>query len=205
MRKLLLTLALLLAAQTAFAQSSTYPTINCNNCGGGAGGPSSVVITSGNVGGFVTSITVSPTVQATSYAGSNAAPVVIGGLLLFDGAARAANGSGLVQSTRVTFASGSAPSLDVVLFNANPTASTVTDHANLAVVAADLGKVFAVLHVNDCTPLGAASPSVCQAGQQAVPFVLPAGQAIYAAVVARSSVTLGSTTDMGVTLGVLPN
>ena len=145
------------------------------------------------------STAVSPAVQATAYTGGQ----VLGGKLTLSGAARAAALGGLVQSASVSFAGGAQPAMDLVLFSADPTASTLTDKAALAVAAADLGKVVGVVHVGDCTLLGASAPSLCQAQQQAVPFRLSAGTSLFGALVARASVTPASTSDVLVTLRVL--
>lgn len=141
----------------------------------------------------ITNSAVTPTVQATTYA----AGVTIGGLISFTAPASTA----LVQSVSTTFLAGVLPSLDVVLFNANPTGSTVTDRTALAVAAADNGKVIGVIHVNDCVLLGTSSPSVCQAQAQSFPFKLASGTTLYAAVVVRgATITLGATNDMIATL-----
>ena len=146
-------------------------------------------------------IQLTPTVQAAAYV----AGTVIGGLLTFAGAARILGGTGLVQAASCCFASGVVPSLDLVLFSASPSGSTVTDRTALAVVAADLAKVIGVIHCNDGILLGAASPSVMQGQQQAVPFDCVVGSStIYGALVVRSTtVTLGSTTDATINLFVL--
>jgi hypothetical protein len=150
-------------------------------------------------GGYTTQVQVVPTVQAAAYAAGN----VIGGLLTFASAARIAAGSGLVQSASCTFVSGVVPSLDLVLFNASPSGSTVTDKTAVAVATADLAKVIGVVHLTDTTLLGATTPSVVQGETQALPFKLTSGSTVYGALITRTAITLTSTSDATITLSVL--
>jgi hypothetical protein len=150
-------------------------------------------------GGYTTSQQSTPTVQAASYSAGNC----VGALISLTTAARVAAGSGLIQSVTATFSSGVLPSLDVIFFNANPSGSTTTDKTAVAIATADLGKVVGVAHLTDTTLLGASSPSVIQSQQQAIPFVLPSGQTLYAAVVTRTAITLTSTSDMILTVRIL--
>jgi hypothetical protein len=142
---------------------------------------------------------VRPAVQAAAYAiGAS-----IGGLLVFPYIASVSGGAAIVQGASVTFASGVIPTMDLVLFSASPTASTVTDRTAVAIAAADLAKVIGVLHLTDTALLGASAPSVVQATTAVMPFDLPTGTSLYAALIARSGVTLGSTTDVTISLNVI--
>lgn len=144
-------------------------------------------------------IQLTPTVQAAAYAAGQG----IGGLLTFGSAVTEVAGSAMVQAVTVTFASGVQPQLDLVLFTAAPTASTVTDRVTTAIVAADLAKIICVLHLTDATLLGATSPSVVQASGQVAPFDLSGGLAIYGVLITRTAVTLGATNDVIVSLNLL--
>jgi hypothetical protein len=83
----------------------------------------------------------------------------------------------------------------VVLFSDNPLSSTVTDGAPVSVASVDLGKVVGVVHITDCSRLGA--PTLCQSEPRAVPAV-PGGGVVYAAVITRTAVTPGAN-DMTLT------
>jgi hypothetical protein len=156
---------------------------------------------SGNwsVGGVSSTSQVTPAVQAASYASGAS----IGGLLSFTNAARAAAGSGLIQACTASFASGVQPTMDVVFFNATPSGSTVTDKTAVSVATADLSKVIGVIHLSDFTLLGISAPSFGQAQQQSLPFTLPSGTTVYAVVIARSAITLTSTSDMTASIRIL--
>ena len=142
---------------------------------------------------------VTPTVQAAAYSIGN----VIGGLLRFDNAVQGVGSGAIVQSATVTFLNGAVPTLDLILFAANPTASTITDRVVLAVNAADVAKVLGVLHLTDATLLGASSPSVVQCGTQVLPITTGSLVNMYAALVARSAVTPASTSDVCISLNLL--
>jgi hypothetical protein len=150
-------------------------------------------------GGYTTQIQATPTVQAAAYAAGQC----VGGLITLANAGRVTSGSGLVQAMTASFVSGVLPSLDIILFNANPTGSTLTDKTTAAVATADLAKVIGIIHLTDATLLGATTPSFCQGEQQAMPFKLPSGTSLYASVVTRTAITLTSTTDMVVSANLL--
>lgn len=143
-------------------------------------------------GNYVTLQQSTPTVQAAAYA----AGAVIGGLITLTTATRLAGGGGLIQSVAASFTSGVLPNIDVIYFNASPTGSTVTDRVAVAIVAADMAKIIGIAHLTDATLVGAVAPSYVQSGQNAMPFGIASGNAIYAAVVTRTAITLTSTTDM---------
>jgi hypothetical protein len=142
---------------------------------------------------------LTPPVTAAAYAiGAG-----VGGLLTFANAVTEVAGSAMVQSVTVTFTSGVVPTLDLVVFTANPSASTITDRVAVAIAAADLGKIAGVVHLTDSTLLGAAAPSVMQGTAQVMPIDLASGVALYGVLITRSAVTLGSTTDALVSLNLL--
>lgn len=163
------------------------------------GSSATISVSSGNFGGFTAMLQNTPTVTATAYAAGQC----VGGLIALSGASRTAGGSGLIQSVAVSFLSGVQPSVDVVFFNANPTASTITNNTALAINAADVGKVVGVAHLSDITLLGASSPSFIQATGLALPFVVSTGTILYCALVIRSSASLTSVSDATLTVRVL--
>jgi hypothetical protein len=143
--------------------------------------------------GIYVSASVTPTVTAAAYSAGN----VVGPLLIFSGIVRNTSTGGLIQFATAAFASGVVPTMDVVFFNASPSNSTFTDKAALAVNALDLSKVIGVAHLNDPTLLGASSPSFVQGTNLPIAFgSLGSTGTLYAVAVMRSAVTLGSTSDM---------
>lgn len=97
----------------------------------------------------------------------------------------------------VVLASDSAQTIpfDLFVFNADPSGSTFTDNAAQDIVAADLGKLVGVIHLNDISSLSGAS--VHQAVNIVpVEFRIPSGTSLYAALVARGAMTLANTADL---------
>ncbi len=153
----------------------------------------------GRIGGDVlTASAGTPAVTVAAYASGN----VVGGLLTFAGAARAAAGSGLIQAASVISKIAQTAILDLLIFSANPTSSTFTDKAALAVNAADLDKLVGVIHLTDWTSLG--TPAIVQAVSAGLPFKLATGTSLYGVLVARAAMTLASTTDLAPSLRIIP-
>jgi hypothetical protein len=155
----------------------------------------------GQVGGTTATVTATPTVTAAAYSTG----FCIGGLMTFTGAARSGGpGSGLVQSAVITDVSGQDSPIDLVLFSANPTASSFVDHAACAINNADLPKVIATIPVSDCHLLGTTAPGMCQGQQQAVPYTLGGGNTtIWAVNIARGTPTYAGTGNIADRLALL--
>jgi hypothetical protein len=138
-------------------------------------------------------VTQAPTITAAAYAAGNC----IGGLLTFAGMTRANDITGIVQQAGVFCKSTQSGAVDLILFGANPTASTLTDKAPLSIAAIDFDKVLGVAHITDWTSLG--TPSFAQALGLAMPFKPASGTTtIYGVLVARSTPTFASTSDVEV-------
>jgi hypothetical protein len=125
---------------------------------------------------------------------------VIGGKLTFSSAVPAAGGAALMQAVTINCKSAQTGAMDLILFNADPTATTFTDNAALAVNAADQSKVIGVVKISDWTNLG--TPSVAQANNLALPLVLPT-TSLFGVLVARSAPTLVSTSDLTIVTRII--
>lgn len=143
----------------------------------------------GRGGNIATRIVNTPTVTAGAYTTGQ----VIGGLLTLSNALRTSVLTGLIQSVSLTTLTTQTTPIDVIFFSDNPTASTITNGVALAVNSADVGKVAAIANLFSPSQLG--TPSLYFSGGLAVP-VIGAATTIYAAIVARGSLTLGSTSDV---------
>lgn len=150
----------------------------------------------GQVGGEVVSVSASPTVQAAAYSAGN----VLGGKLTFSSIARIADKSLTIQAAMLfSKAAQTGIPVDLLLFNADPSASTFTDKAALAVAVADYDKLIGVVHLYDWVSLG--TPSLCQALGIALPALpVSGGRDLYGVLVARAAITPASTSDLKVQL-----
>jgi hypothetical protein len=152
----------------------------------------------GKTGGDVLISTSTPTVSTTAYASGD----VIGTKMTLANFVRAAAGSGVLQSVVVNSKSAQTLAVDVLIFSADPSASTFTDNAALAINAADFDKLIGVVHLTDWTNLG--TPSVAQQHGIGMGFKIPSGTSGYAVLVARGAITLASTSDLTLATRVIP-
>jgi hypothetical protein len=143
-------------------------------------------------------LTATPTVSTSAYtSGDN-----VGGKITLSDVCRGQMGSGLIQSVVITSKSLQTATFDVVFFNSDPSGSTFTDNVAQAVVDADLSKIIGVAQ---CTTVVAlAAESIHQATGLALPFALSGGATtLYAAIIVRGTPTLGSTSDIWISVRVL--
>ena len=143
-------------------------------------------------------LTAAPTVTAGAYTAGQ----VVGGKISLATAARVNNGSGVIQNVLVTVSTALSAPFDVFFFDTNPTNSTFTDNAALALNAADLPYLCGVAHCNDQVSGG--TPQIFQAVNLAIPFKLgAAATTLYAVIVMRGGETLASTSAIGLSVIIL--
>jgi hypothetical protein len=123
----------------------------------------------------------------------------VGSLLTFQPVVLAAGHDATVQAVTVQCKVANTVAMDLILFNANPSASTFTDNSAPAVHADDLAKVIGVINITKWTSMGSNSQSMGEATNLAFPVEL-ATTAAYGVLVARGTVNLASTSDITVTL-----
>lgn len=152
----------------------------------------------GKLGGDVLSGAQVPTTAAGAYASGD----VIGTKMTFASMARIAAGSGILQSLVLHSKVALTGAVDVLLFSADPTASTFTDNAAVNVNVADFDKLIGVVPLTSWVSLG--TPSFAQAHGIGMAFDLPAGQSLYAVLVARAAATLSTVDDLKLALNVIP-
>lgn len=144
-------------------------------------------------------ITVTPTVSASpDYTAGDA----VGGLQTITGAAMPDVGSGILHSVTVGNLAAAAPTLDVIIFSANPTGTTVTDNAALDIADADLSKVACVVQVTSGSALADNSLAFAS-GTNCVFKLAQQATTLYAVAVARSTINLDATSDLTFRYGIL--
>ncbi len=154
----------------------------------------------GKTGGdvLVCAPAAAPLTSASAYVAGN----VLGAKFTLPNAARLAGGAGLIQSASILCKSANTAAVDLILFSADPTNSTFTDKTALAINAADYAKIVGVIHLTDWTSLGTAA--LGQNLAVGLPFRVPAGSDLFAVMVARGAVTLGSTADLLPSVRIIP-
>lgn len=143
-------------------------------------------------------LTATPTVSTSAYtSGDN-----VGGKVTLTSVCRAEQGSGLIQSVIITSKSIQTATFDVVFFSSDPSGSTFTDNVAQAIVDADLSKIIGVAQCS--TVVALAAESIHQATGLALPFALSGGAtSLYAAIIVRGTPTLGSVSDIWLSVQVL--
>lgn len=142
-----------------------------------------------------------PVVSTSAYATGD----VIGSKLTISNAARIDGGTGTIESVVVHSKSLQTALFDVVFFHADPSASTFTDNAALAVAAADFAKVCGIVNFAAANWTALGTPSQAEKHRLTIPFDLTTGKDLYAAIVSRGTPTLASTSDIQIEVYVTQN
>jgi hypothetical protein len=131
--------------------------------------------------------------------GAYAAKDLIGGKLTFSVALRQ---SGVLDSLVVTDLAVQKSALDVVFFDADPSATTFTDQAALDIADADLVKVQAVVSVAASDYVDFNDNSAAFLNSLGVPLRANSLGQVFVAVVSRGTPTYVSTADLSIGIGV---
>ena len=141
------------------------------------------------------------TAVPTTAAGTYAVGDVVGTLMTNTDAVRASGLSGVIENIVINDKANVISNLDLVLFSANPTASTFSDNGVYTVNVADWDKIMAVVNVdNSYAATGNRTLQYCPPG--GIPFVAVGSAIIYAVLVCRTSFILASATDLKVALTI---
>jgi hypothetical protein len=126
----------------------------------------------------------------------------LGGLQTIANALRSSKLSGILKSIQVSIKSSQSCGFSVYLFNAQPTASTFTDHASPVIAAADAPKLIAgpITLPNAGGLLGANGSYSFLGDIEAV--LQAASTTLYAVLVVTGLPTFLSSTDVQITYGI---
>ncbi|MBY0408380.1 MAG: hypothetical protein K2Q01_11880 [Rickettsiales bacterium] len=150
-----------------------------------------------NTGAGPVSLTLTPTVTAGAYTTG----MVAGGKLSLSGAVRVSGGAGMIQSVSVSKKTALTAPYDVYFFHTDPTNSTFTDNAALALNVADLPFLIGVARCTDLVDNG--TPKTLQAVNVALPFKLSSGTTLFAVAVIRGAETYASTSALVVNVSII--
>lgn len=159
------------------------------------GGTVSLVAGSAAIGSII-GRTSNPSITPTITAGAYTAGFEIGGLMTF---AVGGAGSGILESITVTCKSVQTTSLYLNIFDVNPTSSTWTDHTAPAINSADTFSLMAS-YLLGSPYSGLGTHTVWSLDAIGASFV---GPNLYGVLVAVSTPTFASTTDIRVKLGIV--
>lgn len=131
---------------------------------------------------------------------------VVGGLLTFSAAARGPGMGGLIQSVIMLDQDGQNAVTDVIFFAANPSNSTFTDQAAVALAAADLAAArVGVAHITDWTLAAAATMGIgTDPTFRGIPFQCASGlNTLYAVMVTRGTPTYTGASKVSLAIHLL--
>lgn len=154
----------------------------------------------GSVGG--STVRIEPTV-AVSTTPAYTAGDCVGGKLTLTGALRAAGAGAALQSLLIRDTSNQKAALELLIFNADPTASTLTDNAAAVIHASDVAKVIRRISIAAADYVTIDSKAWADLSPGGRVLAAPAGVDLYAAFVAVGTPTYALTTALGVVLGIL--
>lgn len=151
------------------------------------------------VGGYTVEVTPTVTVSLTAYTAGDC----VGGKLTLANAVRVNGGTGVLQSLLLLDRANQKPNLTLLIYNADPTAATLTDNAALSNSTDDV-KVIAKVNVTsgDWETIN----SKAYASLSGLGLVLKAASGsatLYAALLTTSTPTFVATTDLQLRLGIL--
>lgn len=118
----------------------------------------------------------------------------MGGLITLTSTLRASAYSGLIQKICLTMKSLQTVPVDILIFNANPTSSTITDTQAVVISTTDIASWVGTVHLIDITAGGASGVrTMWQAYPLAMSINTSASTTLYAAIVVRGALTTGTT------------
>lgn len=124
----------------------------------------------------------------------------VGGKITLPNAVRNAGDGLMFRSIGIGILSAVTPNFDLFFFDADPSASTLTDKTAFAVAAADVPKIIGIVQTTGTNVVTASARAYAFLNVVNGLPLLPATTTLYAALVSRSSVTFGSVADVKLAL-----
>lgn len=142
-------------------------------------------------------VSVAPTVTTTTYAANKC----LGAVQTFSSVLRTAQNSGTLQSITLNFSAALTVGFWVVVFNASPGSSTLTDNTTASIAAGDTSKILTAVPLVNPISVQASGQTTYQVSGLNLPVTGTAG-ALYAVVVCQGAPAITSGTFTGFTLHV---
>ena len=156
----------------------------------------------GEVGKHLAAVANTPTITAALYAVDQC----VGGVQTIASCARVSAGSGKILSVLLVDKAAQGASFDLLVFDANPTASTFTDNAGAVLHATDIDKLIGSISLKDYTVIPSGK-SFCKVAVN-FPFALASGNSLYFVLIVRAEngfPTYASTSDLVLRLWIEQN
>lgn len=156
------------------------------------------VTVAGNVGSFTTVIKDTTAVTAAAYSAGNA----VGGKRTLANAVRVSGGTGILQSVTLLDRANQKAAMTLFIFDADPSAATLTDKTAFVFSTDDL-KVVAQVPINAGDYVTTNSKAFVTYGGLGIPVKAASGTTLYAALVTSGTPTFAATTDVQLEVGIL--
>lgn len=153
----------------------------------------------GNMGGFTSLINISPTVTAGAYLAGDS----IGGKLTLTDAFRLDRPTGVLESITILDRANQKAAMQILIFNANPTAATLTNDAPFVASTNDVNVIASVaLAATDYVTVNSKAYATLKG--LGITLKNAAGDRdLWAAVVAVGTPTFAAATDFHIKFGIL--
>lgn len=153
----------------------------------------------GAIGGNTKIVKIPLTVTAGAYADKDS----IGGKITITNAMRKNGGTGVLQTVTVMDRSGVKPTGNILIFDSNPTAATITNDAKFVASTDDL-KVIATVPVASADyVVPGDTKAFASIKNLGLPVAAVGSADLYAAFVTNGTPTFGSTSDVQLVFGFL--
>lgn len=152
----------------------------------------------GSIGGNTFTLSVTQATTATTYAAGDA----VGGKITITNAMRVSGGTGVLQSIQIIDKGNQKAALELLIFDSDPTAATITNDAAFA-YSTDLSKQIARIPIaaSDYTTID--SKATVSLGGIGKVLKASGSTNLYAALVTTGTPTYASTSDIIITFGIL--
>lgn len=154
----------------------------------------------GAVGGHTAQTEAAPVVSTTpAYSAGDC----VGGLLTISNAVRVSGGTAVLQSLFLRDTSNQKAALTLLIFNANPSASTFTDNVALAIHANDIDKIIRCINIAAADYTTVDSKAFVDLSPGGRVLKAASGTSLYAALLTSGTPTYAATTALLLRLGLL--
>lgn len=145
-------------------------------------------------------ISTTPAVEATPDYSSDD---VVGGLQTIANAARPGLQTGVLLYFSMSCKADITQAWRVILFKANPSATTFTENSALSLNSADYDKVLGHFDITSFDDADLGTLHIMTKSNLNIPFQLSGTTSLYAVLLARGTLNLGSTSDLTLNYGIL--
>lgn len=152
----------------------------------------------GSIGGNTFTLAVTQTTNASAYEAGDA----VGGKVTITNAMRVSGGTGVLQSIQVIDKGNQKAALEILIFDSDPSAATITDDTAFA-YSTDITKQIARVSIAASDYVTIDSKATASIGGLSRIVQASGSTNLYAAVVTTGTPTYTSTSDIIVTFGIL--